>query len=473
MRRSLRFLSFCIGLIVSSLASAQQPEGPAIGDPRGRDSILDWNAIALKAIADDFSNIYGVPDQKGPTHTSRALAIIHLAMFDAANMVTPKAMPYLPNHTPSKQKLVSLDAAVAQAAADTLSALYPKQAGVFSTNLQKYLIPLTNATARNNGIQIGHTVAHDLLQARSQDGSTVAGIYVPTGATGKHNVDPLNPGQGCLDPAWGNVIPFSPMHNFHYVPAIPPALGSQAYAAAFNDVKSLGGDGITTSTTRTQEQTEIGLFWAYDGSHGIGVPSRMYNQIARTIAIQEHNTEIENARLFGLVNAAVADAGIVSWGTKFEFDLWRPILGIRRASEDGNISTEADPNWSPLGSPASNSRGKNFTPNFPAYSSGHATSGAALFRTLQNYYGNDQITFTFVSDELNGITTDNSGHVRPLKPRTFHKFSDAAAENGRSRIYLGIHWQFDADEGMKSGTAIGDHVFNSILQPHCVMPATN
>ena len=466
MHRFLGFLSFCICLIVPSLASAQQPEGPAIGDPRGRDSILDWNAIALKAVADDFSNIYGTPDQKGPTHTSRALAIIHLAMFDAANMVTPRAKPYLANHTPSNQKIVSLDAAVAQAAADTLSALYPKQGKVFSAALTQYLTPLKNATARNNGIQIGHAVAHDLLLARSQDGSTFVGNYVPTGAPGKHDVDPLNPGQGFLDPAWGNVLPFSPIQNFHYVPTVPPALGSNAYAVASNDVKSVGGDGITTSTKRTQEQTEIGLFWAYDGSRGIGVPPRLYNQIARTIAIQERNTEIENARLFGLVNTAMADAGIMSWGIKYQCDIWRPILGIRRANEDGNISTEADPKWTPLGAPASNGGGKNFTPNFPSYSSGHATFGAALFRTLQNYYLTDHLSFTFVSDELNGVTTDTYGHVRPLKPRTFHKLSDAAAENARSRMYLGIHWQFDADEGMKSGTAVGDHVFQSILQPH-------
>ena len=108
MARSLGFLSFGICLIVASLASAQNPEGPAIGDPRGRDSILDWNAIALKAVADDFSNIYGVPDQKGPTHTSRALAIVHLAMFDAANMVTPRAVPYLPKYCSNGILIVSI-----------------------------------------------------------------------------------------------------------------------------------------------------------------------------------------------------------------------------------------------------------------------------------------------------------------------------------------------------------------------------
>ena len=296
------------------------------------------------------------------------------------------------------------------------------------------------------------------------DGASVSGTYIPTGKVGTHDVDPLNPGQGCLDPLWGNVEPFSPSHSFHYVSHAPPTLGSHAYAVAFNDVKTVGGDGITTSTSRTQEQTEIGLFWAYDGSPKLGVPPRLYNQIVRTIAIQERNTEIENARLFALVNAAMADAGILCWDIKYQYVIWRPILGVRRADEDGNLSTVADHNWTPLGAPASNRIGINFTPNFPSYSSGHATFGAALFRTLQHFYGTDHLPFSFVSDELNGSTTDSQGSVRPLRPRHFHRLSDAAYENARSRMYLGIHWQFDADEGMRSGTAIGDHVFHSILQ---------
>ena len=344
--------------------------------------------------------------------------------------------------------------------------LYPKQASVFSAALTQYLSVPTNTSARDNGIVVGHNVAVDILGSRFNDGSTVVGSYVPTGNVGTHVVDPLNPGQGFLDPAWGNVTPFSPSHSFHYVPHAPPALGSSAYAVAFNDVKSVGGNGTTTSTVRTEEQTEIGLFWAYDGSNRIGVPPRLYNQITRTIAIQEKNTEIENARLFALVNTALADAGILSWGTKYHFDFWRPVIGIRRANEDGNLSTDVDAVWTPLGAQVSNRIGKNFTPNFPSYSSGHATFGAALFRTLQHFYGRDHLPFTFVSDELNGITTDSSGNLRPLRPRHFKHLSDAAYENARSRMYLGIHWQFDADEGLRSGTAVGDHVFHSILRPH-------
>jgi len=472
MCRSIVGLTCSVVLIFSSMAFGQVP-APLACDPPGRDSVADWNAIALNAVATDFSNVYGSPDQPGPVYTARALAIIHLAMFDAANTVIPKAKPYLAAHTPTTQKNVSLDAAVAQAAADTLSSLYPKQASVFSAALTAYLAPLKSAVAMNNGIQIGHTVASDILYVRQLDGSGYSGTYTPTGATGNHNVDPLNPGQGFYGVAFGQVVPFSPSASFTYTPTAPPALGSDAYTAAFNDVKSLGGDGVITPTTRTAEQTQIGLYWAYDGANKIGVPPRLYNQIARVIAAQQKNSEIQNARYFALVNAAMADAGIQCWGVKYYYAFWRPILGIRNAgndgsnANDGNDATVGDVNWTPLCSPASNSIGKkNFTPPFPAYQSGHATFCAAMFRTLQNYYGTDAIPFTFVSDELNGVTTDNAGNVRPYSPRSFAKLSDAALENARSRIYLGIHWQFDADEGVRAGTAIGDHVYTTLLQPN-------
>ena len=456
-------------LAVTSFSFAQS------GDPVGVDSILDWNAIVLKTVADDYSHIYfdpanpsdTSPDQKGPTHTSRALAIIHLAMFDAANMIQPTAAPYLANHTPTSVQNASLDAAVAQAAADTLTALYPKQAsaGVFSTALNNYLTKLTNTDARNKGIAIGSAVASDMLAARANDGSAIAGVYTPTGLPGNHNVDPWMPGQGFLDPDWGQVTPFSPAASFTYVPSPPPALNTAAYATAYNEVKLLGGDGVNTPTTRTQMQTNIGFFWAYDGANKIGVPPRFYNQITRTIASVQHNTEIKNARLFALVNAALADAGILSWGTKYEYALWRPVLGIRGADFDGNDSTVSDLNWMPLGAPNSNSTGLNFTPGFPTYTSGHATFGGALFRTIQNFYGKDILPFTMVSDEMNGVTTDNHGNVRPFMPRSFLRLSDAATENARSRIYLGIHWQFDADERVRSGYAVGDHVYQTILTP--------
>ena len=134
-------------------------------------------------------------------------------------------------------------------------------------------------------------------------------------------------------------------------------------------------------------------------------------------------------------------------------------------SGDGNPGTIADRNFMPLGAPASNLNGPNFTPPFPAYPSGHAGFGGALFQTLRRFYGTDRIHFTFVSDEFNGITRDNSGNVRPLLPRSFGTLSQAEEENGQSRIYLGIHWSFDKTEGIAQGRQVADHVFDHTFVP--------
>src|SRR5262249_50789064 len=164
---------------------------------------------------------------------------------------------------------------------------------------------------------------------------------------------------------------------------------------------------------RTTDQTEIGIFWGYDVARGLGDPPRLYNQIARVIAEQEENTVGQNARMFALINIAMADAGCQAWGVKYRDVFWRPIVAIRRAAEDGNPRTIADPNWSPLGAPRTTplpNEHVNFPPPFPAYTSGHATFGGAAFKIMADFYQTDDINFRipfdFISDEFNGVSRD-------------------------------------------------------------------
>jgi hypothetical protein len=231
---------------------------------------------------------------------------------------------------------------------------------------------------------------------------------------------------------------------------------------------------VSVQTSRTHEQTEIGLYWGYDGSAKVGTPPRLYNQIGRVIALQKGNTIAENARLFALMNIAMADAGIASWESKYAYNYWRPVVGIREADEgtgpsklgDANPATAGYVHWEPVGSPKSNTPGgTNFTPQFPSYPSGHATFGAAVFGAIANFYGTDEIPFTFMSDEMNGVTTDNKGIVRPLSPRSFQRLSQAMQENGDSRVYLGVHWRFDSTAGIEMGKKISDYVNRNIMQP--------
>jgi len=174
-----------------------------------------------------------------------------------------------------------------------------------------------------------------------------------------------------------------------------------------------------------------------------------------------------------LVNVAMADAGMTIWESKYHYDFWRPVLGIRESDPgtgptglgDGNPDTVGDTNFSPLGAPASNLTGPNFTPPFPAYPSGHAGFGGALFQVMRRFYGTDNIAFTFVSDEFNGQTRDNNGNIRAYRPRSFSNLSQAEEENGQSRIYLGIHWAFDKTEGIAEGRRVGDYVFDHAFRP--------
>jgi peroxidase len=437
------------------------------------DVILEWNDIMLQANANDHTS--SALEQAGPIKTSQAFATVSGAMYDAYNSVERIGDEL--ETTAKRGRGADATAAVAQAAHDTLVSLYPSQKPLFDTALRETLARVEDGKDESEGRRIGAEVAFAILRSRSKAGvdSLNDPGYQPNGRVGFHNVDPLHPNQGFYASGAADIDGFVVKNTSRFaVPDLDDGslagragfLQSERYTQAYNEVLALGGDGITTPTVRTEEQTQIGKFWAYDGRPGLGTPPRLYNQIVRTIAEQEGNTEAENARLFALVNVAMADAGVAAWDTKYDDDLWRPILGIRSGEIDGNENTIGVSDWTPLGGPASNpTPGEtNFTPNFPSYVSGHATFGAATFEMLENFYGRDQISFSFVSDELNGQTIDADGSVRPLVERSFDSLTEAKLENGQSRIYLGIHWAIDSEAGIEIGDSVADYVFANAMK---------
>jgi hypothetical protein len=373
---------------------------------------------------------------------------------------------------------VSLDAAISQAAHDTLMALFPAQAASFNTWLAEGLAALKDKKLKANGIDLGARVAAALMAMRAHDGSEHPEVFLgPDWTTsdlpGHWRMDPISQIPIVLGAHWGECLPFAVESSSHFRVPPFPSMASAEYAEAFDEVKRLGGDGVVTPTERTADQTHAGIFWGYDGTPSLCAPPRLYNQIAVQIADQMGTDGIELARLLALVNVAMSDATLTCWESKYYHDIWRPITGIREANADSgpsglgddNAATIGDPTFSPLGAPASNLNGPNFTPPFPAYPSGHASMGGALFQTLRGFYGTDDISFTFVSDEFNGITKDNDGHMRPLLPRTFSSLSQAEEENGQSRIYLGIHWSFDKTAGIAMGNQVADYVLSNVFLP--------
>ena len=448
----------------------------------GVDAVRHWNEIALNANALDHVPVAPEgPEQLGPLRTARAFAIVHIAIFDAVNAIVGGYKSYT-GLSPAR-KGASMHASIAQAAHDTLVELFPSQTKSFDALLAEDLSKIHDGRAKEDGIDLGRQAAAAILALRANDGSQhdeelYGDEYMPVAGLGKWRQDPISQIPIALGSGWGELVtPFVLMSANQFPVPPPPALNTREYAAAFNEVKNYGGcgddpvacdsefGGSVTPTKRTPEQTQIGIYWGYDGTPGLGTPPRLYNQIAMQLAEHNGSDAVEMARLLALINVAMADAGLTCWETKYREEFWRPITGIRKAASDGNSDIVGDVNWTPLGAPASNKIGPNFTPPFPAYTSGHATFGAAMFETLRKFYGTDRIRFTFVSDEFNGVTRDNQGNVRPLKPRSFNSLSEAEEENGQSRIYLGIHWAFDKSEGISQGRNIADYVFSHIFTP--------
>ncbi|HEV3080485.1 MAG TPA: vanadium-dependent haloperoxidase [Gemmataceae bacterium] len=441
------------------------------------DVVLEWNALAIEAAKIDHG-LNAPRLQFGPTRVGRVMAIVQGAIFDAVNAIDRSYTPYLVTDVHASRG-ASIEAAAAQAGHDTLAALYPYLKPMFDQALAADLAGIAPGRARQ-GTAVGQAVAAEILAARANDGSQIDAAGQPVNYTygqlpGEWRSDPLHPGAAPLTPDWGQVAPFAVQSAAQFESPPPPSITSPAYAAAYEEVKALGGDGVHSPTIRTDQETLIGLFWGYDVSPGLCAPVRFYNQIAEVIAKQEGNTVVQNARFFALVNLAMADAGITAWDAKYTYNYWRPVTAIREndpgtgpsglGSDNPLLAGQADPNWQPLGAPADNGSGTNFTPPFPAYVSGHAAFGGALFKMMADFYGTDAIHFTIISDEFNTITVDQYGHKRPLEPRSYDSFSQASGENAQSRIYLGIHWHFDAVEGIRSGDGIADYIFNHALRP--------
>src|SRR5208337_4754236 len=399
------------------------------------DVIITWNQTMLDAIRATMDTL-GL--------STRTMAMVPAAMYDAVNGIDQFGSVYHVSVPAAETQGASPEAAASEAAFDVLSSLIPQEQSLYNATLAESLADIPDGAAKTAGLAVGDTVAAGILAWRANDGSSLQVPYVLGTAPGQWRPTPPDYSVA-WGPEWGQVTPFAIPSAQPFLPP-PPALNSPAYAAALNMTESLGAK---NSTTRTPHETQIGDFWAYDVA-GMGPPPVRFNQIAQDIALQQHNTLDQNARLFALVGVAMGDAGIVTWDAKYLYDRWRPITAIRDANQDGNKATVADRSWTPLGSPGDGVRA-NFTPNFPSYVSGHAAFGAALFTTLADFYSTDRMTFTIGSDE------------EPGTYETFNSFSAAAEQNAMSRIYLGIHFLFDETAGITEGDAVGNYDYHHVM----------
>lgn len=388
------------------------------------DIVTDWNSAALDAIK---------AGRTTPPQAARALAILHVAIYDAVNGITQTHEPYFVTGKPAG--VASVEAAASAAAHRVLIALFPARQTQFDVLYTTKLGELRDGPSQRVGVAWGESVADAILELRSGDHSDAVVPYAPTPGAGFWA--PTLPGFApALLPQWPMVTPFAMTGGEQFRPSAPPALDSPGWISDYILTKELGS---VSSATRTIEQTAIARFWA-DGA-GTVTPPGHWNVIAQDVAGQRGTTLEENARLFALLNIAEADAAIVSWDCKYKFDFWRPVTAIRNGDLDPPVETEKDAGWTPL----------LVTPPFPEYTSGHSTFSGAAAVVLATFFGGD-IPFVTESEDLPGVV------------RSFSSFSAAAQEAGISRIYGGIHFQSANEAGLASGGALGDYVSANFLK---------
>jgi len=297
------------------------------------------------------------------------------------------------------------------------------------------LAQIPDGNDKVEGIRVGQTVADRILAARSNDGSNAQPIpYVFSTAPGDYQSTPPNfPAQPQFT-HWSRVPPFALERASQFRPGPPPALTSDAYSDAFNQIKSLG---IANSTTATADEASTGRFWN-------GAIQNYWNEIAQTVSLAHSLTTGQNARLFALLNLSFADDVIAFYDAKYTYNLWRPVSAIRAGDADNNTETVADPNWLPeVGKTAPD----------PSYPGAHAVISAAGAEVLISFFERDRFDLNVTSEVLPGVE------------RSFTSFSAAAEEATLSRIFGGQHFRFDLTTGQRLGRDVADFVLDNFLTP--------
>jgi PAP2 superfamily len=413
-----------VGLALTVLAIVGMTKAEA-GDP-----IAAWNQISENAVR---AGKHPLPV------TSVEFAIVQLAIYDAVESIDRRYEPY---YTRVPGGTGSLSAAAAKAGHDTLAGLFPAQVAALDAAYADFLAA-NGVDPLDPGTAVGAQAAANILALRANDGrfpldpppfvgSTAIGQWRPTPSLLPGLPLTLQPG---LTPWLASVRPFAMHRGSQFRVDPPPDLTSQLWADDYNETKTVGS---LTSATRTAEQTEIGYFWADSG------PLLWQNALRYISGTYLHNTG-DSARMFALAEAALADAQIACWDSKYFYNFWRPITAIRLGDQDGNPATEVDPVWQPLIN----------TPNFPEYPSGHADVSGAVSHMLQRFFGRDELTFQ--------MTTTNA--LAPQKTRTFSRFSQAEQEVINARVYVGIHYRNSDVTAGAQGRRVADWVFRHILRP--------
>jgi hypothetical protein len=380
------------------------------------DVIMDWSARADAIAADK---------RIAPPPQARALALLHVSMFEAVNAVERRYRPYKLNLIADRN--TSREAAAASAGHAVLIALYPDQRAGLDTQLSADLGAVAEGPAKERGIILGRKAAADLLDLHADDGKgaddyrpfTQAGVYVPTQPVAGYLVRTFKP--------WVMTS------ATQFRPAPPPALTSETWTRDVNEIREMGA---LESTARSAEQAIVGKFWFLTGA-------RTYNPIVRQIVLLKKMDLLDCARVYALASMAAADSFIAVFEAKYHYNFWRPVTAIRNADLSQNSATPRDATWLPLGE----------TPMHPEYPCAHCISSSAVAAALTAIVGNEVGEISVTSITAPGVT------------RRWTRLSDYADEVSNARVWAGFHYRFSTEVGKDMGRKIGELTVATQLRP--------
>ncbi len=399
--------------------------GPAVAKA---DPVLDWNTIAVNT---------AVANNQSPFAQGRYAAIVQVAVFEAVNAITGDYRPYL--GTIVAPHGASADAAAVEAAYRVLSTYFPASASTLDAARASSLASIPDGQAKIDGIATGDAAALAMITLRANDGSSPAQFKIP---------GPPVPGEWQATPScpivngiasgiafqWQNITPFGIRSAKEFLLGPPPALRSNEYAKAYNEVMTVGS---LDSTARPQDKANLALFFAATS------PTQAFNQAAHQVAEEKGGSLSENARALALMNMAISDSMVASFLNKYRYNFWRPETAIHAGDTDGNPKTKGDPDWAPFIT----------TPCFPSYPSLHGSASNAAAEVLRRLYGEAAHSITLTNPAVPTIV---------LQYDTFKEITDDISD---ARVYGGIHFRTDQDAGALLGLAVGKAVYKHNLRP--------
>ena len=391
------------------------------------DAVLDWNLIAVNTT---------IANGQTPFAQARYAAIVQVAVFEAVNAITRDYRPYLGSIVAPHG--ASADAAAIQAAYRVLSTYFPASASMLGTARANSLALIPDGQPKSDGIATGDAAAFAMIALRANDGSSPAQFKIPGPAVpGTYQATPSCPIVNGIAVGtffqWQNVTPFGIPSISEFLLDPPPALESNQYAKAYNEVKAVGS---RNSTERPQDRVDVVLF--YQASS----PTFVFNLAARQVAQERWRSLSENAQAFALINMAINDGAIASFYNKYHYNFWRPETAIHAGDTDGNRKTDADPNWAPF-IPA---------PCFPGYPSNHGSLSNAGAEVMRRLYGEAGHAITLSNPAVPTIV---------LHYGSFRQITDDISD---ARVYGGIHFRTDQDAGARLGRAVGTAVYKNNLR---------